>query len=87
MVRRDSGLLAVLLCFSELSGASGRTSQVLRGDLPALLSLLTSFIGNLCSIPGHGWGGNFLIRRNDWFTGVDVLDELVHLCNPLVVFL
>ena len=63
----------------------GRASDVLRGHIPPLLGLLSSLVICLTHLPGAARSCNFL--SIDRFATGDILNELVHLCDPLIVFL
>ena len=70
------------LCATE---GAWRAAQVLRRHVPALLGLLVGLILQLGLFKGGAWSSNFL--SIDRLARVEVLNQLVHLGNPFVIFL
>ena len=72
-----------VLCIGKR--ATWRASQVLRRHIPPLLSLLIRLVLELSLLPSPARCSNFLIV--DRFARVEVLNQLVHFSDPLVVLL
>lgn len=62
-----------------------RAAQVLRCHIPALLGLLLGLVLQLGLLECGAWSSNFPI--SDRLARVEVLNQLVHLGNPFVIFL
>ena len=70
------------LCVAE---GAWRAAQVLRRHVPALLGLLLGLVLQLGLLECGAWRSNFPII--DRLARVEVLNQLVHLGNPFVIFL
>ena len=68
----------------RVSEGAWRAAQVLRRHVPALLGLLLGLVLQLGLLESGAWSSNFLII--DRLARVEVLNQLVHLGNPFVIF-
>ena len=80
--------VVVLPSIERLSIGEGawRASQVFRCHIPAFFGLLLGLVLALRLLPGFAWRSN-CIPVVDWLARIEVLNELVHLGDPFVIFL